>query len=153
MVLSYLISAFAALLSALCYTEFVVDLPLAGGAFNYISLVFGELAAWCATPPPRRPPPTPTPRRPPPIACYLGLAALFRHMTGLPYQLPRSQLRCVALHVSKSVGHGEALSQSPGYQHKRLPCAARRRVVACNPQVLSPKPQALSRCAVVACNP
>ena len=42
-----MISAFAALLSALCYTEFVVDLPLAGGAFNYISLTFGELAAWC----------------------------------------------------------------------------------------------------------
>ncbi len=46
-VLSYLISAFAALLSALSYTEFVVDLPIAGGAFNYISLVFGELTAWC----------------------------------------------------------------------------------------------------------
>ena len=46
--LSYLISAFAALLSALSYTEFVVDLPIAGGAYNYISLVFGELTAWCA---------------------------------------------------------------------------------------------------------
>ena len=52
MVISYMISAFAALLAALCYTEFVVDLPLAGGAFNYISLVFGELVAWYAPPSP-----------------------------------------------------------------------------------------------------
>ena len=26
--------------------EFAVDLPVSGGAYNYISLVFGELAAW-----------------------------------------------------------------------------------------------------------
>ena len=30
--------------------QFVVDLPIAGGAFNYISLVFGELTAWYALP-------------------------------------------------------------------------------------------------------
>ncbi len=45
-VVSYSVAAFAALLSALSYTEFVVDLPTAGGAFNYISLVFGEFTAW-----------------------------------------------------------------------------------------------------------
>ncbi|KAK9811336.1 hypothetical protein WJX72_002052 [[Myrmecia] bisecta] len=45
-VVSFLVAAFAALLSALSYTEFVVDLPIAGSAFNYISLTFGELAAW-----------------------------------------------------------------------------------------------------------
>lgn len=45
-VLSYSIAAFSALLSGLCYTEFVVDLPAAGGAFNYISVVFGEFVAW-----------------------------------------------------------------------------------------------------------
>ena len=25
----------------------MVDLPTAGGAFNYISVVFGEFTAWC----------------------------------------------------------------------------------------------------------
>lgn len=45
-VLSYSIAAISALLSGLCYTEFVVDLPTAGGAFNYISVVFGEFTAW-----------------------------------------------------------------------------------------------------------
>jgi basic amino acid/polyamine antiporter, APA family len=35
-ILSYLISAAAAFLAALCYTEFAVDLPVAGGAFAFI---------------------------------------------------------------------------------------------------------------------
>lgn len=26
--------------------EFAVELPVAGGAFNFISITFGELAAW-----------------------------------------------------------------------------------------------------------
>jgi amino acid transporter len=47
-VISYSVAALAAIISALSYTEFVVDLPTAGGAYNYISLVFGELTAWCA---------------------------------------------------------------------------------------------------------
>lgn len=47
-VISYSVAAGSALLSGLCYTEFVVDLPAAGGAFNYISVVFGEFTAWCA---------------------------------------------------------------------------------------------------------
>eukprot|EP00884_Botryococcus_braunii_P001078 jgi/Botrbrau1/10971/Bobra.0383s0025.1 len=45
-VLSYMMAGFAALLAGLCYTEFVVEQPIAGGAFNYIFLTFGELAAW-----------------------------------------------------------------------------------------------------------
>jgi basic amino acid/polyamine antiporter, APA family len=45
-VLSYLIAATAALLSALSYSEFAVDLPLTGGAFNYICVTFGEGVAW-----------------------------------------------------------------------------------------------------------
>ncbi|CAG9462064.1 unnamed protein product [Pedinophyceae sp. YPF-701] len=44
--ISYLLASMAAFLSALAYTEFVVDLPVAGGAFNYINLTFGELTAW-----------------------------------------------------------------------------------------------------------
>jgi basic amino acid/polyamine antiporter, APA family len=45
-IVSYLCASVAALLAALCYTEFAVDLPITGGAFNYISVTFGELAAW-----------------------------------------------------------------------------------------------------------
>eukprot|EP00983_Pelagomonas_calceolata_P039364 1137155-Pelagomonas_calceolata.AAC.3 len=37
-VISYAIAGFAALLSSLCYAEFAADIPVAGGAFNYIGL-------------------------------------------------------------------------------------------------------------------
>jgi APA family basic amino acid/polyamine antiporter len=43
---SYAVAGLAALLSALCYAEMAVGLPIAGGAFNYICITFGELAAW-----------------------------------------------------------------------------------------------------------
>ena len=44
--LAYLFSAGAALLSAVCYLEFAVEAPRAGGAFSYVSVVGGELPAW-----------------------------------------------------------------------------------------------------------
>ena len=46
MVLAYTVSSVAAVLAALSYTEFSVEVPVAGGAFNYISMVFGEFLAW-----------------------------------------------------------------------------------------------------------
>ncbi|XP_009407333.2 cationic amino acid transporter 7, chloroplastic [Musa acuminata AAA Group] len=45
-VLSYAIAGLCALLSALCYTEFAVDMPVAGGAFSYLRVTFGEFAAF-----------------------------------------------------------------------------------------------------------
>lgn len=69
-VLSYIFGAIAAMLTAFCYaglnfnmsppllcihvfhclpgSEFAADYPLAGGAFNYIALTYGEFAAWVA---------------------------------------------------------------------------------------------------------
>ena len=48
-VVSFLLAATCALLAALSYSEFATSLPVAGGAFNYVSVTFGELAAWlCA---------------------------------------------------------------------------------------------------------
>lgn len=44
--ISYLLAGGASLFSALCYTEFAVDLPLAGSAYNYVMITFGEFAAW-----------------------------------------------------------------------------------------------------------
>ena len=41
---SYAIAGLCALLSAFCYTEFAVDMPVAGGAFSYLRVTFGELA-------------------------------------------------------------------------------------------------------------
>uniref|UniRef100_A0A804RCI7 Cationic amino acid transporter 6 chloroplastic n=1 Tax=Zea mays TaxID=4577 RepID=A0A804RCI7_MAIZE len=45
-VASYAIAGLCALLSAFCYTEFAVDMPVAGGAFSYLRVTFGELAAF-----------------------------------------------------------------------------------------------------------
>eukprot|EP00775_Hariotina_reticulata_P003840 gene3840-4097_t len=45
-VVSFVIAGLSALLSALCYSEFATQYPLAGGAYNYIALTMGELVAW-----------------------------------------------------------------------------------------------------------
>ncbi|OMP07141.1 Amino acid/polyamine transporter I [Corchorus olitorius] len=45
-VISYAIAGLCALLSAFCYTEFAVHMPVAGGAFSYLRITFGELAAF-----------------------------------------------------------------------------------------------------------
>ncbi|KAJ9539873.1 hypothetical protein OSB04_026379 [Centaurea solstitialis] len=47
-VLSYLISGSAALLSVLCYSEFAVDLPVAGGSFAYLRVELGDFIAYIA---------------------------------------------------------------------------------------------------------
>jgi amino acid transporter len=41
-VVSYAIAGLCALLSAFCYTEFAVDMPVAGGAFSYLRVTFGQ---------------------------------------------------------------------------------------------------------------
>ncbi|XP_060211141.1 cationic amino acid transporter 6, chloroplastic-like [Lycium barbarum] len=45
---SYIIAAISALLSSLCYTEFSVDVPVAGGAFSYLRVTFGEFVGYFA---------------------------------------------------------------------------------------------------------
>ncbi|KAI5078347.1 hypothetical protein GOP47_0006018 [Adiantum capillus-veneris] len=45
-ILSFAIAGFSALLSALCYSEFAVSVPSAGGAFSYLSRTLGEFAAY-----------------------------------------------------------------------------------------------------------
>lgn len=41
--ISYIIAGVSALLSSLCYTEFSVQIPVAGGAFSYLRVTFGTL--------------------------------------------------------------------------------------------------------------
>ncbi|CAM6094588.1 unnamed protein product [Calypogeia fissa] len=45
-IVSYLLAGLTALLSAFCYTEFAVELPVAGGAFSYLKITLGEFAAY-----------------------------------------------------------------------------------------------------------
>lgn len=46
--ISYIIAAVSALLSSLCYTEFSVQIPVAGGAFSYLRVTFGEFVGYFA---------------------------------------------------------------------------------------------------------
>lgn len=40
---SYFVAGVSALLSSLCYTEFSVHIPVAGGAFSYLRVTFGMI--------------------------------------------------------------------------------------------------------------
>lgn len=47
-VLSYAISGLSALLSVFCYTEFAVEIPVAGGSFSYLRVELGDFVAFIA---------------------------------------------------------------------------------------------------------
>ncbi|PKU86167.1 Cationic amino acid transporter 5 [Dendrobium catenatum] len=47
-VLSYAASGLSALLSVLCYAEFAVEIPSAGGSFSYLRVELGDTAAYLA---------------------------------------------------------------------------------------------------------
>ncbi|KAK3206247.1 hypothetical protein Dsin_020293 [Dipteronia sinensis] len=47
-VLSYAISGVSALLSVFCYTEFAVEIPVAGGSFSYLRIELGDFIAYIA---------------------------------------------------------------------------------------------------------
>lgn len=45
-VIAYAVAGLSALLSSLCYAEFSVNVPQAGGAYNYVLMSCGEFLAW-----------------------------------------------------------------------------------------------------------
>ncbi|KAG8365657.1 hypothetical protein BUALT_Bualt18G0128800 [Buddleja alternifolia] len=47
-VLSYTVSGISALLSVFCYTEFAVEIPVAGGSFAYLRVELGDFMAFIA---------------------------------------------------------------------------------------------------------
>ncbi|KAK6922218.1 Cationic amino acid transporter, C-terminal [Dillenia turbinata] len=47
-VVSYALSGLSALLSAFCYTEFAVEVPVAGGSFSYLRIELGDFVAFIA---------------------------------------------------------------------------------------------------------
>ena len=44
--MSYGIAGVSAILSSLCYVEYAVEFPVAGGSFTFILHTFGEFWAW-----------------------------------------------------------------------------------------------------------
>nr|GMD03178.1 cationic amino acid transporter 1-like [Ipomoea batatas] len=47
-VLSYAVSGLSAMLSVFCYTEFAVEIPVAGGSFAYLRIELGDFVAFIA---------------------------------------------------------------------------------------------------------
>ncbi|XP_004293998.1 PREDICTED: cationic amino acid transporter 1-like [Fragaria vesca subsp. vesca] len=47
-VMSYVVSGVSALLSVFCYTEFAVEIPVAGGSFAYLRVELGDFVAYIA---------------------------------------------------------------------------------------------------------
>lgn len=47
-VLSYVVSGISAMLSVFCYTEFAVEIPVAGGSFAYLRVELGDFVAFIA---------------------------------------------------------------------------------------------------------
>ncbi|MCL7050354.1 hypothetical protein MKW94_000735 [Papaver nudicaule] len=47
-IISYAISGLSALLSVFCYTEFAVEVPVAGGSFSYLRIELGDFVAFIA---------------------------------------------------------------------------------------------------------
>ncbi|XP_074272480.1 cationic amino acid transporter 1 [Silene latifolia] len=47
-VLSYVVSGVSAMLSVFCYTEFAVEIPVAGGSFAYLRVELGDFMAFLA---------------------------------------------------------------------------------------------------------
>lgn len=45
--ISYIVAGVSALLSSMCYTEFSVEMPVAGGAFSYLRVTFGTIRNIC----------------------------------------------------------------------------------------------------------
>ncbi|PKA56580.1 Cationic amino acid transporter 5 [Apostasia shenzhenica] len=45
-VLSYAAAGVSAMLTAICYTEFAVEIPIAGGSFAYLRVELGDFAAF-----------------------------------------------------------------------------------------------------------
>ncbi|KAL5731659.1 catalase A [Ranunculus cassubicifolius] len=47
-ILSFIVSGISALLSVFCYTEFAVEIPVAGGSFAYVRVELGDFVAFIA---------------------------------------------------------------------------------------------------------
>ncbi|KAL5731677.1 catalase A [Ranunculus cassubicifolius] len=47
-IMSFIVSGISALLSVFCYTEFAVEIPVAGGSFAYVRVELGDFVAFIA---------------------------------------------------------------------------------------------------------
>jgi APA family basic amino acid/polyamine antiporter len=93
-VLSYVASGLSAMLSVFCYTEFAVEIPVAGGSFAYIRVELGDVAAFVAAANLI-------------LESIIGKAAVARAWTSYLESLINKPASALRIHTSHAEGYNE----------------------------------------------
>ncbi|RLN41679.1 cationic amino acid transporter 5-like [Panicum miliaceum] len=93
-VLSYVASGLSAMLSVFCYTEFAVEIPVAGGSFAYIRVELGDVAAFIAAANLI-------------LESIIGKAAVARAWTSYLASLMNKPASALRIHTSLAEGYNE----------------------------------------------
>ncbi|XP_040376125.1 cationic amino acid transporter 5 [Oryza brachyantha] len=93
-VLSYVASGLSAMLSVFCYTEFAVEIPVAGGSFAYLRVELGDVAAFIAAANLI-------------LESIIGTAAVARSWTSYLASLINKPASALRIHTSLAEGYNE----------------------------------------------
>ncbi|KAL4578182.1 hypothetical protein LXL04_014301 [Taraxacum kok-saghyz] len=91
-VLSYAASGFSAMLSVFCYTEFAIEIPVAGGSFAYLRVELGDFAAFITAGNIL-------------LECILGGAAVARSWTSYFTSLLNREPNSLRIHTNLTEGY------------------------------------------------
>ncbi|KAL7614760.1 hypothetical protein Lser_V15G06580 [Lactuca serriola] len=91
-VLSYLASGLSAMLSVFCYTEFAIEIPVAGGSFAYLRVELGDFAAFITAGNIL-------------LECILGGAAVARSWTSYFTSLLNRESNSLRIHTNLAEGY------------------------------------------------
>nr|XP_043632620.1 cationic amino acid transporter 5 [Erigeron canadensis] len=91
-VLSYVASGFSAMLSVFCYTEFAIEIPVAGGSFAYLRVELGDFAAFITAGNIL-------------LECILGGAAVGRSWTSYFTSLLNRETNSLRIHTNLAEGY------------------------------------------------
>ncbi|KAI3518830.1 hypothetical protein L1887_07661 [Cichorium endivia] len=91
-VLSYAASGFSAMLSVFCYTEFAIEIPVAGGSFAYLRVELGDFVAFITAGNIL-------------LECILGGAAVARSWTSYFTSLLNRETNSLRIHTNLAEGY------------------------------------------------
>lgn len=91
-VLSYVASGFSAMLSVFCYTEFAIEIPVAGGSFAYLRVELGDFVAFITAGNIL-------------LECILGGAAVARSWTSYFTSLINRESNSLRIHTNLAEGY------------------------------------------------
>ncbi|KAI3723208.1 hypothetical protein L2E82_34639 [Cichorium intybus] len=91
-ILSYAASGFSAMLSVFCYTEFAIEIPVAGGSFAYLRVELGDFVAFITAGNIL-------------LECILGGAAVARSWTSYFTSLLNRETNSLRIHTNLAEGY------------------------------------------------